>query len=220
MFKLSAVRREKKGEKIRDEGLLPAVIYGVGKDTESLTLTYVDFIKLYDKAGESSLIDLDVDNKDYGKVLIHEVSHDPVSGNIIHADLLRIDMEKPITASVELIFMGESKAVKESGGTIVRNIEEVEVECLPKNLVNHIDVDLSVLASFDDVIKVSDLVLPEGVKVTDPAGEVIIAKAQRALTEEEIKAMEEKASAEVDVSKIESSAPKKSTEESADEVKK
>lgn len=217
MYKLTALRREIKGEKVRGQGLLPAVIYGAGKENESLSLVYNDFVKLYDQAGESSLIDLDVDNKDFGKVLIHEVSHDPVSGRLIHVDLRRIDMSKPINAWVELVFVGESPAVKESGGTIVKNFEEVEVECLPKDLVNHIDVDLSALKTFDDFIKVSDLNIPAGMTIIEPSANAAVVTAQRALTEEEIKAMEEASAATADISKIESAVPKKKEEEEAAE---
>lgn len=191
---------------------MPAVIYGAGGEAESLTLVYSEFVKLYDEAGESSLIDLAVENKDAGKVLIHDVQFDPVKGRPIHVDLRRIDMSKPITANVELVFVGEAPAIKELGGTLMKNLEEVEVECLPKDLVNHIDVDLSVLATFDHSIKVSDLIIPSGVKIIDPSVDLVVAKAQPALTEEQIKAMEAESSAAVDVTKIESAVPKKAEE--------
>ncbi len=213
MYKLSATKREIKGEKVRNEGLLPAVIYGAGGEAESLSLVYSDFVKLYNEAGESSLIDLVVENKDAGKVLVHSVQFDPVKGRPIHVDLRRIDMSKPITANVELVFVGEAPAIKELGGTLVKNFEEVEVECLPKDLVNHIDVDLSVLATFDHSIKVSDLNLPAGLNIIDPSADAVVVKAQPALTEEQINAMEAESSATVDVTKIESSAAKKAEED-------
>lgn len=197
---------------MRAEGLLPAVIYGAQGESDSLSLVYGEFSKLFKEAGESSLIDLTVDNKDAGKVLVHDVQNDPVSGRIIHVDLRRIDMSKPITAWVELKFIGESPAIKESGGTFVCNVQEVEVECLPKDLPNHLDVDITVLKTFDDAIRVSDIKLPAGVAITDPAMETIAAKAVPALTEEQIKAMETESSASVDLSKIESAAPKKKEE--------
>ena len=209
MFKLSAVKREIKGEKVRAAGLLPAVVYGAEGGAVSLSLVNKEFNKLYDQAGESSLIDLDVENKDAGKVLIHDVQYDPVSGRVIHVDLRRIDMSKPINASVELVCVGESPAIKASGGTIVKNFEEVEVECLPKDLVNHIDIDLSVIKTFDEAVKVSDLKIPAGMVITEPSAETILVKALRALTEDEIKAMEAESSATVDVTKIESAVPKK-----------
>lgn len=212
MYKLSAVKREIKGEKSRKEGLLPAVVYGAGGEPQSLSLVYNDFIKLYKEAGESSLIDFDLENADGGKVLIHDVQFDPVKGRAIHVDLRRIDMNKPITASVELRFVGESGVIKEAGGTLVKNFETVEIECLPKDLVNHFDIDLAVLKTFDDAVKVSDLALPSGVKILEPEAHVIIAKAVPALTEDQLKAMDAESSAAVDVSKIESAAPKKKEE--------
>jgi large subunit ribosomal protein L25 len=211
-FKMSAVKREIKGEKVRKEGLLPAVIYGAGGETESLSLMYNEFVKLYNEAGESSLVDLDVDNKDFGKILIHAVQYDPVSGRPTHVDLRRIDMNKSITASVELRFIGESAAIKEAGGTLVKNVEYVEIECLPKDLLNHIDVDLSVLKTFDDSVTVADLKIPSGVTIIEPSVETTVIKAVPAMTEEEIKAMEAESVAAVDVTKIESAAPKKEKE--------
>lgn len=216
MYKLSAVKREIKGEKVRKEGLLPAVVYGAGGEPQALSLVYNDFIKLYHEAGGSSLVDFDIENTDGGKVLIHEVQFDPIKGRAIHVDLRRIDMKKPITASVELRFIGESGAIKEAGGTLVKNFETVEIECLPKDLVNHFEIDLSVLKTFDDAVKVSDLALPSGVKILEPEAHVIIVKAVPALTEEQIKAMEAESTEAVDVSKIESAAPKKKEEEGAE----
>jgi large subunit ribosomal protein L25 len=217
MFKLSALKREIKGEKAREQGLLPAVLYGAGGETDSLTLVKTEFIKLHEEAGGSSLIDLSVENKDAGKVLIHDIQFDPLKGWPIHVDLIRIDMSKPITANVELVYIGEAPAVKELGGTLVKNVEEVEVECLPKDLVNHIDVSLTSLTNFEAVIKVSDLVLPAGMVVISPAADIIIAKAQAAMTEEQFKALEDEANASIDVSKIESAAPKK--KEEAEDIK-
>lgn len=213
MYKLSAVRREIKGEKVRKEGLLPAVVYGAGSsESESISLVYNDFLKLYNEAGESSLIDFDIDNKDAGKILVHSVQYDPVSGRVAHVDLRKIDMKKIIDASIELVFINEAPAVKELGGTLVKNFDSIDVECLPEDLINHIDVDLSTLKTFEDAITVADLVVSKEVKIIDPPLDTIITKVIPALTEEQIKAMEEEGKAVEDVSKIESSAPKKAEE--------
>ena len=208
VYKLQAKLREVRGDKSRTVQELPAVIYGAEKDSQALSLSTSEFVKLYEAAGESSLIDLAVDGKEDGKVLVQEVQLDPLSGRIMHVDLRRINMNKPMTATVELHFIGESPAVKASGGTLVRTLEEVEVECLPKDLVSHLDIDLSVLATFDDVVKVKDLRLPEGIQITSPNAEDLVVKATPALTEEEIKKMEEEAAA-MDVSKIEDVKEKK-----------
>lgn len=190
---------------------IPAVVYGVGKETESLTLDYVNFLKLHDEAGVSSLVDLEVDGKDAGKILIQEVQRDPVSDRVIHVDLRRIDMNKPVMATVELRFTHESPAIKELGGTLMHSLSVVHVKCLPKDLVGHLDVDLSVLKTFDDVIKIKNLVLPAGLEITSPHAEDLVVKAAAAMTEEEIKKMEEEAKT-ADVSKIEVAGKKKEEE--------
>ena len=212
-YLLQAVKRTAKGEKTREEGKLPAVAYGAGSENLSLDLDYSQFTKLFKLAGESSLIDLEIDGKGVGKVLVQEVQYNPVKDTPIHVDLRRIDMNKLMNAPVSLKFLGEAPAVKEMGGTLVHNLEEVTVECLPKDLVSSIDVVLTSLKTFDDTIKVRDLVLPAGIKVVAPHGDALVAKAAPALTEDEIKAMED-AGKNMDVSKIESA--KKEKEEAVE----
>jgi len=214
-YLLNAVSRALKGEKVRAEGVLPAVIYGAGGEAVSLSLVYADFEKLYREAGEASLIDLKIDDKDAGKVLVHEVQYDPINGRMFHVDFRRIDMNKPIVAFVELKFVGEAPAVKELGGTLVHNVSEVEIKCLPKDLVSHIDVDLAALKTFDDVIKVKNLILPVGFTVVSPHAEDVLATVTPALTEEQIKAMEEESKT-ADITKIEVAGKKK--EEEGEEV--
>ncbi|MEK7213356.1 MAG: 50S ribosomal protein L25 [Patescibacteria group bacterium] len=210
-FKLSAAHRGDKGEKTRTATKIPAVVYGVGKATESLTLDYANFLKLHHDAGVSSLIDLKVDGQDGGKILIQEVQRDPVSDRVIHVDLRRIDMNQPVTATVELRFSGESPAIKELGGTLMHSLSVVHVKCLPKDLVGYLEVDLAVLKTFDDVIKIKNLVLPVGLEITSPHAEDLVVKAAAAMTEEEIKKMEDEAKA-ADVSKIEVAGKKKEEE--------
>lgn len=211
-YTLTAEIRKVKGEKVRPAGQLPAVVYGKGNVTESLTLPARDFLKLYKEAGESSLIDLTVDGKSSGKVLVQDVQVDPVSDRIIHVDLRRVDMNKPITAPVTLRFVGDSPIIKSSGGTLVTTINTVEVRCLPKDLVSHIDVDISGLVSYEVVLKIKDLKLPAGITVIKPHAEDLVVKAVRALTEEEIKAMEAASTAAVDLTKIEVAGKKKEEE--------
>jgi len=210
-FKLSASTRTVKGEKVRTKTVLPAVVYGMGGSAASVTLNYDEFAKLFAEAGEASLIDLLVGDKAEGKVLVQDIQYHPVSDRMIHVDLRRIDMNKEMTATVELRFVGEAPVIKEQGGTLMRNLESVEVKCLPKDLVSHIDVDLTVLKTFDDVVKIKNLIIPAGITITSPHAEGLIAKATAALTEEEIKAMET-AAAPVDLGKIEVAGKKKEEE--------
>ena len=214
-FILQALARTQKGEQTKLEGGLPAVVYGAGGEAQSLTLVSKNFEKMFAEAGEASLIDLEIDGKVVGKVLVQDTQFDPVTDRLIHVDLRRIDMNKPITAHVELVFVGEASAIKEKGGTLVKSVDEVEVKCLPKDLVAHLEVDLSVLKTFDNVIKIKDLKLPAGVEIVSPHAEDLVAKAQAALTEDQIKAMEEANKAPVDLSKIETVGKKKEDEAEA-----
>ena len=214
-FTLSAATRTERGLKARTSGKVPAVVYGAGGTSDSLMLESADFLKLYKQAGASSLIDLSVNGAIAGKVLVQAVQHDPVSDRIIHVDFRRIDMSKKMTAPVTLRFVGEASIVKSSGGTLVTSLAAVEVECLPKDLVSHIDVDLSPLVSYEAVIKVRDLKLPAGIVIVSPHAEDLVAKAAPALTEEEIKAMEEAGATAADLAKIEVAGKKKEDEETA-----
>ena len=213
-FTLAANVRNLKGEKMRTRTVIPAVVYGMGGQASSISINYDEFVKLYNEAGEASLIDLSLDGKNEGKVLIQDIQYDPVSDRVTHVDLRRIDMNKSMTATVELRFIGESPVIKEQGGTLMHNISSVEVECLPKDLISHIDVDISSLKTFDDAIKVKDLVVPSSVTITSPQADDLVAKATPAMTEEEMKAME--AAAPVDLTKIETAGKKKEDEEGAE----
>jgi len=214
-YTLNATKRTEKGEKIRSATVIPAVVYGAGSQLEQLSINYADFSKLYNQASESTLIDLVVDGAAVGKTLVHEVQFDPTNDKFLHVDFRRIDMNSPITTMVEINFVGEAPVIKEQGGTMVHSVEEVQVKCLPKDLPESITVDVSVLKTFEDMVKIKDLKLPAGVEVLSPPQENVVAKVQRALTEEEIKAMEE-ASKTADISKIEMAKKKEAEEEVAE----
>lgn len=203
-FSLTAKKREAgKAEDTRNEGLIPGVLYGPEIEPISIALDYNTFEKLYNEVGESTLIDFTVEGqKESAKVLIQAIQIDPIKRTITHVDLRQIQMGVEMTANVDLNFIGESSAVKEQGGTLVKTHDWVEVKCLPRDLVSHIDVDLSALATFEDVIHVKDLQLPAGVVVlNDP--DTVLAKVNAPLTEEQLKAMEEEGPKSVEDVKVE-----------------
>lgn len=214
---LTASLRKNKGTKARAEGFLPAVVYGAGAEPQSLSLSHAEFLKIYRQAGESTLIDLLVDSQPSGKALIQDVQLDPVSDSIIHVDLRRIDMTKPITAPVPLLFTGEAPIIKSSGGTLVTNTATVEVKCLPKDLVARLEVSLAGLVSYENVIKIKDIQLPAGVEIVNPRADDLVVKAAPAMTEEEIKALEAASTTAVDLNAIELAGKKKPEEGEAAE---
>ena len=198
-FQIEVQKREVTGRKVgalRREGFVPGVVYGSGAESQSISIDQKIFEKLYDQAGESSLIDLAVDGQKPLKVLIQEVQMDPIYGRPIHVDFREVRMDQKITAEVELNFVGEAPAVKEAGGTLIKNFDSLEIECLPGALVSEFVVDLSKLKTFDDVIRVSDLDIPEGIRVLQDEKRTIAVVAPP-LSEKELEELEKAPEAEV-----------------------
>lgn len=213
------VLKRGKGEPsvLRETGVVPGVIYGSGTEPISVSAEYTKLAKLYDAAGESSLIDLTIEGEPTPfKALVQDLQYDPVSRKMIHFDMRRIDMNKEMEVMVELKFVGEAPAVKSLGGTLVKTVEGVNVHCLPKDLVSEITIDLGVLKTFDDIVRLKDLVVPAGIKFIDNP-EMAIVKVQAPLTEEQIKAMEEEGKKGVEaVEKVEKKVEEEVAEEGAE----
>ncbi len=199
---LSATTRDPK-QKTDLKNSIEAVVYGHGLPSRSLTLPRGEFLRLYRQVGQSSLFDLIVDGSTPVKALVHEIQVNPVTMEMSHLDLRQIRMDEAIKVTVPLVFTGESLAVKGLGGTLVKSLDEIEVECLPGNLPHEIVVDISVLATFDDSITVGTLNLPEGVKSTNDS-HATVATVEPPLTEEQLKKMEDGAKADVATIKTES----------------
>lgn len=183
-------------------GMLRGVIYGHGLPTQSIQVPKPEFLKLFKQVKHSSLFDMSVEGAGAVKALVHDIQVNPVNMDPIHVDFRQIRMDEEITVSVPLVFIGESAAVKGLGGTLVKSIDELEVECLPADLPKDIVVDLTPLATFDDQITVGSITLPAGVKAAKGVNEVI-ATVEAPLTEEELKKMEEAALGDVTAVKTE-----------------
>jgi large subunit ribosomal protein L25 len=203
ILKLNVLERKESGKalaKLRSDGLIPAVQYGHGKTPMNLSVRLIDFVKLYKAAGESTLVELSVDGKKGANTLIHDVQVDPLSGRFTHIDFYQVNMDEEIETDVALEFVGEAPAVKALGGVLIRNLDEVKVKCLPKDLPHSFVIDLAQLIDFDSQVKVSDIVLPTGVVILDVL-DTIVATVMRPRTDAEMSSLEEKV--EMDVTKVE-----------------
>ncbi|MBA3679188.1 50S ribosomal protein L25 [Candidatus Saccharibacteria bacterium] len=190
---LTAQARDIFGKKLaisRKNGSLPAIVYGQDKDNEAIFLNTHDFSRTYTKAGHNTIIDLKIDQNTSDNVLIQDVSLDPLTGELTHADLYRVNMSEAIKTTVPLHFVGDAPAVYQQEGTLLTNIEEVEVETLPGKLPSNIEVDISGLDDFEKSIHVRDLVVPEGVEILVD-GEELVAKVDPPRSEEEMEALNE-----------------------------
>jgi large subunit ribosomal protein L25 len=220
MNTLTAIKRSKtdKLASVRNNGMVPAVVYGARVENTMLSVSSVDFEKILKSAGESSTILLEIKG-DEGKkaetskkvdVLIHDVQVDPVKGFPIHIDFLAIDMNKSIKVTIPIEFIGIAGAEKNSLGVLVKVMHEVEIEALPKDLPHNITVDISTLANLDDQIHAKDIALPKGVKMITEGDEVVALIAM-------IKEETEEIVAPVDLSSIEVEKKGKKEEETSSE---
>jgi large subunit ribosomal protein L25 len=189
---LPLVTREqlgKKNQKLRAEGRIPAVVYGHGDDAQAVSADAKVLERAYASAGGNKIIGLKIDDARQKNALIHEVQTD-FRGNLLHADFYLVRMDEKIKTEIPLHFTGESTAVYQDEGTLVRNLETVEVEALPGDLPESFEVDISVLDDFEKTLKVSDLQVPAGVEiVTEP--EALIAKVDPPISAEALAELEE-----------------------------
>lgn len=217
MIKLSAKIRKEMGKKtrsIKDSGRIPAVVYGHKVKNVVVDVDYKEFQKVYSKTGENSLIELDIEgDKEKRPVLVHDLQRDPIDGNFIHIDFFQASLKEEVEVKIPLVFEGVSLAVKDLGGTLVKNMSELEVKALPQNLPHEIKVSIDGLNNFGDHVLVKDIVLPKDVKISAKPDEIVVSVAQPAKVEEELATeIEEKVE---DVEKVEK---EKKTEEVVEET--
>ncbi len=199
---------------VRSNGSIPAVLYGRNIPNVHLTVSQGEFEKLFRKAGESTIVEIKTDDGKTHNVLIQAIQKHYLTSKITHVDFYEVSMTEKLTATVPLEFVGESHAVKILGGTLVKVIDEVEVECLPGDLPHSLEVDISVLKDFDVSILVKDIKLPNGVVFTgDPEETVANTQPPRDIEAELAEPVVE------DISAVEGAAEDKPAEEGATDDK-
>jgi len=167
---------------LRQDNMIPGVVYGHGFQNLHVKVDYQTFRRVFEQATYSTLVTLQVDGKDI-PVLIHEVQYDPVTDNIIHVDFYAVRMDQKVTTHIALEFIGVSEAVKK--GAVLNTVKhEVEVSCLPGDLVHHIQVDISSLNEIGDMIRVSDITAPKGVEILTAPEEPIVSAVELKVVEE------------------------------------
>jgi len=189
----------KKNKKLRDQGIIPGVIYGHKEANKNVSVEHVSLEKAFASAGESTIIDLKIEGDTPMKAIIKDVQKDIMGQNIIHVDFHQVKMDEKMTADIGLKIVGEAPVIKQ-GGMVLQNLDHVSVECLPNDLVHEIEVDVSSLDSFDKNIQVKDLKVPNNVKIlTDEVENIITVEMPR----DEIKVAQTSAPEETETKKEE-----------------
>src|ERR1035437_7821268 len=147
MDRLSLIAEERKilGKKVkalRRDGKLPAHVFGKGVEGENVIVPSKEFLKTFKEAGQTGLIDLKIGAEKVRPVLVREVQYDPVEGSLIHIDFFQVNLTQKVKVSVPIVLIGEQPGTVKLGEAIVlQTISEVEVEALPTDLVEKIEVD-------------------------------------------------------------------------------
>ncbi len=188
MLTLNAELRDIKvsPEKLRSLGRIPAVFYGPKEKNTPISVSTIEFIKIYKKAGESSVIILN-DGKNEHEVLIQDIDVHPVTGAPRHADFYVIEKGKKVKVNVPLIFEGVSPAVKDKGAILVKVARDLEIEASPKDLPHELKVDISSLVEFSSTITAKDIKLPSGVSLVAGSDEIIASVAEAKEEVDEVK---------------------------------
>ena len=173
----------KKVEQLRKQGVIPANIFGGKIKSAAIQVKKTVFAPVWQHAGETQIVYLQLgDEKEARPTLISNVQHNPVSDEVIHVDFRQVDLKEKITANIPVEVFGESPAVKDFQAAIITSLGQIEVEALPTDLPENIQVDISLLKNIGDVIKVADLKI-DRTKVEvkdDPETVVVSAAAQQA----------------------------------------
>ena len=192
-FKIKGEKREVFGKnasrRLRRSGMVPVILYGAKDVNVPLTIKKTDFFQILKmETGENTVFEVSF-NSETKNAMIKELQKNPVTDEIIHVDLIRITMDKAIRVSVPVVTVGDSIGVKTEGGFVDYINREIEIECLPKDIPEHIEIDISNL-HLRQSFKVGEVVVPDEVKlVNDP--EDILIHIEVPAKEEEIEVEEE-----------------------------
>jgi large subunit ribosomal protein L25 len=158
---------------LRREGILPAVIYGHNIAPLAISMDFKQTSYVLAGVSSSHLIAIMVEGKEHN-VLVQERQRDPVSDELVHVDFLEVSMTEKLRVTVRLVLRGDAPAVKTYNGVIVSNMEVVEVESLPGNLPEHLEVDLTSLKEIGDSLLVRDIPLPADVEMINEPDEIVV----------------------------------------------
>jgi large subunit ribosomal protein L25 len=171
---------------LRAQGSIPGVIYGHRVDPVSVSVPRREFDRAFHKAGRTQLLDLQIDGEGKTrKVLVRQVQYNPRSGQPLHVDFYQVNLKEKIAAEVPIVLVGESPAVLRRDGELAQNLHSLKVNCLPADIPEHFEVDVSGLENVDDAIRISELTIPDGVEVTSDPDDLVVKVAAPRVAEEE-----------------------------------
>src|SRR6201993_4698302 len=200
-------------KRVRRDGKIPAVVYGAGKDSLSISVDPRVVTRILNsETGHNTIVNLAM-NGEKTKPMIFDWQYEPIKGRLLHIDLKRIALDKMLTVHVPIFLVGEAAGVKQEGGIMEQMLREVEIECLPGDIPSHIDADVSQL-TFGKVLRVSDLPHSEKLKFLTDENQPV---AHVTSVKEEVVATPEAVAAEAGATPAEPEVIKKGKQETEEE---
>jgi large subunit ribosomal protein L25 len=165
----------RKTRSLRREGVIPATLYGPKTKPVALQVQERDLSRVLDIAGTNQLISLWIDQaKKPRTTLAREIQRDMITHSLLHVDFYEVVMSEKITAEIPLSLVGEAPVAAQTAGLLVRGLDSVQVQCLPSELMESIEVDISALEEIDEVISVKDLIVDEAIEILTNPDEVVV----------------------------------------------
>jgi len=200
-MQLKASQRKPLGKRSRRmlrEGKLPAIVYGHNTEATPITLDRLEFQKVFTKSGRTHLVDLVMDGERTEKVLVREIQLHPRRPGPIHVDFYQVNLQEKIEVEVPVHLIGESAPVKQGDADVLQPLHAIRVECLPSDIPESFEVDITPLEEIDAELRVSDLSVPKAVTLLVDADELVvkIVHKRELKVEEEIPAVEAEVPAE------------------------
>jgi len=174
----------RKVKNLRKSGFIPATVYGKGFDSRAIQFLGTELEKIYNEVGESGLVNLTIGEETL-PILFRNPQYDAIEGDLIHIDCYKVNLREKISAMVPIVLIGESQAVKD-GNILVPVTDEIEIEALPADLPESIEVDLSVLETLESVVTVADLKIDTSKLEILTHHEQVIVKVEEPRAEEEV----------------------------------
>ncbi len=182
-------------KKLRKQGIFPANIYGKGIKSVAVQTPYADFMAIYKEVGETGVVDVELDGKIH-PVLIHNLQKEYMTKTPIHADFYQVNLKEKIKTMVPVTLVGEPKAVTDKLGITMQTLNDIEVEALPTDLPEKIEINIEHLAIIGDQVTVADIKVPTGITILTDAGQIVVKIAELVSKEAEAEAAQEAAEAE------------------------
>ncbi|MCB0191169.1 MAG: 50S ribosomal protein L25 [Anaerolineae bacterium] len=188
-LELTAEPREVKGRHVkylRQQGIVPVILYGREVESTPLQIEEKALTKVLDEAGTHQLVSLKIGSGSSVMTLARDIQRDVIRRNYIHVDFYAVKMDEKVVAHVPVALIGEAPAVEEHGGVLTQGLDEIEIECLPSDLISSVEVSVESLKELNDTITVSDLTLPDNITIlSEPESMVAKVEPPRIIEEEE-----------------------------------